>query len=99
MSFLDTGTVYSGKVYLRPIPATANPNQYVSDTEWNSVMASMLDLRTGIINSNALGFAEQFIAPAAYAGGGSATRMWAKTDGQLVFTRQGVNNSVAATSP
>jgi hypothetical protein len=94
MSFLDTGTVYSGKVYLRPIPATINPNQYVSDTEWNSVMASMLDLRTGLINGKEMGFAEQASAPAAYAGGGSSTRMWAKTDGQLMFTRGGIDNSV-----
>jgi hypothetical protein len=94
MSFIDSPFVPNGKQDRATIPA-GQENKFFSAEEWNNhICQPLLDLRSHILN----GYAGLIESPSAPAGvsGLSSTVLWAKTDGNLVFTRGVTNNLVAA---
>jgi hypothetical protein len=92
MGFLDDGTVPSGKRYLHPLAANDDPDQYVTDDEWNGLMQDILDLRTGLIAADQFAFTPQSSMPAAHSDGGQIYRLWVKTSDKTLHYYDGTTD-------
>lgn len=93
MSFIDSPVVPSGKTDRAPIPA-GEENKFFSADEWNNhICQPLLDLRSHLLDGYA-GLAERASAPSGVSGL-STTTLWAKSDGNLVRSRLGVDNYLA----
>jgi hypothetical protein len=93
MGFLDTGTNRTGKSYLYPLPATADPHKYLQDTDWNGAAQDWLDLRSGIIAATTVGFTPQTSRPAAFLNGGGTQRLWVRNSDKHLFYYDGTTDN------
>lgn len=92
MGFLDDGTVPDGKRYLHPLATTDDPDQYVTDEEWNALMQSILDLRTGLIAADQIAFTPQASRPAVHSNGGQSYRLWVQTSDKTLHYYDGTTD-------
>lgn len=93
MSFITNPAVPNGKVDRVPVPS-GEENKFFSAEEWNSgICQALLDLRSHVLNGY-FGLVERSAAPSG--SGLSSTQLWAKDDGNLIFSRGVTNNLVAA---
>lgn len=93
MSFITSPVVPNGKVDRAPVPA-GEENKFFSAEEWNEgVCQSLLDLRSHVLDGY-FGLVETASHPSV--SGLSSTQLWAKTDGNLMFSRGATHKLVAA---